>query len=280
MRLSSRLRIGMSFLLLAGLSSIAQQPPTGNGPQNGMQVPATMNGATGANAQGAMQNAANSAMSTADQPASGNASGQMPGNNGVPQLQTRDPRYRINKTDVLSVNFLFTPEYDQNLQVQPDGYVIPRGVTQIHAENMTIPEFTEALQQAYGKILHEPVITVLPTNVVPAYFIAGGEVHNPGRYTFQGDTTVAQAIVLAGGFTSYAKHSQVVLFRRINNEWVEGRRIDVKHMLNSGNLSEDIHLQPGDMLYVPKNIISKVQQWLVPEADFVKFGFFGNIPLK
>jgi protein involved in polysaccharide export with SLBB domain len=258
MRPSSLLRIGMSFLLLmAGLSAAQQQTP-GSGPQNGMQSTA-------------MPNDAPSAMP--NQPQNG-------AQNSAPQLQTRDPRYRVNKTDVLTVNFVFTPEYDQVLQVQPDGYVIPRGVSQVKAEGMTIPELSEALQQAYGKILHDPVITVLPTNVVPAYFIAGGEVHSPGRYTFQGDTTITQAIVLAGGFTSYAKHSQVILFRRINNEWVEGRRIDIKHMLNSGNLAEDIHLQPGDMLYVPKNTISKVQQWLTPEADFVKFGFFGNIPLK
>lgn len=282
MRLSSLFRIGMSLLLLAALS-VAQQPPAGNGPQNGLQNSAMTNGAMPANAQSAAQDAAKSSMMNSDQP-SAPASSQPSTNSGqqgsVPQLQTRDPRYRINKTDVLSVNFLFTPEYDQNVQVQPDGYVIMRGTQQIHAEGMTIPEFTEALQQNYSKILHEPVITVLPTNIVPAYFIAGGEVHNPGRYTFQGDTTIAQAIVLAGGFTSFAKHSQVILFRRLNNEWVEGRRVDLKHMLNSANLSEDIHLEPGDMIYVPKNVISKVQVWLTPASDFVKVGFFGNIPLK
>jgi len=279
----------MSFLLLAGLGSMAQLQPSANGPQNGLQPPAMQNGVMPSGAQNGQpntaQNAAASAMMSTDQPASGAAmtsstSTSTSGQASVPQLQTRDPRYRINKTDVLSVNFLFTPEYDQNLQVQPDGYVIPRGISQLKAEGMTIPEFTEALQQAYGKLLHDPVITVLPTNVVPAYFIVGGEVHNPGRYTFQGDTTMAQAITLGGGFTAYAKHSQVILFRRINNEWVEGRRVDLKHMLNNGNLAEDIHLQPGDMIYVPKNTISKIPQWLLPESDFVKFGFFGNIPLK
>jgi protein involved in polysaccharide export with SLBB domain len=261
----SLLGIGLCFVLFAVLSSSAQQA-SANGPQNGLQ------------------NGADNTMASPNAPAAMPASDQAPNTQSAPgstpQLQTRDPRYRINKTDVLSVNFLFTPEYDQNLQVQPDGYVIPRGVSQVKAEGMTIPEFTEALQQAYGKILHDPVITVLPTNVVPAYFIAGGEVHTPGRYTFQGDTTISQAITLAGGFTSAAKHSQVILFRRINNEWVEGRRVDLKHMLNSANLSEDIHLEPGDMVYVPKNTVSKVQQWLIPVGDFVKFGVFGNFPIK
>ena len=295
MRPSRLLCIGFLLLLVAMYSSVAQQAPAGNGPQNGLQAPAMMNGAMPANSampvsqQNAGQSAAESTMTSPNTPAPADGStsaapaNQMMNGNGqtnsVPQLQTRDPRYRINKTDTFNINFLFTPEYDQVLQVQPDGYVIPRGIPQIKAEGMTVPQLTEALQQAYGKLLHEPVITVLPTNIVPAYFLAGGEVHNPGRYVFQGDTTIAQAVVLAGGFTSYAKHSQVILYRRINNEWVEGRRVDLKHMLNSGNLSEDIHLEPGDMIYVPKNFISKTQVWLTPFSDFIKAGFFGNYPL-
>jgi hypothetical protein len=31
----------------------------------------------------------------------------------------------------------------------------------------------------------------------------------------------------------------------------------VKHLLNSKNLAEDIHLQPGDIVYVPQNGFSK-----------------------
>ena len=65
------------------------------------------------------------------------------------------------------------------MQIQPDGYILPRGVQGIKAEGLTIPEVTAELEAAYGKILHDPVITVLPTNVVPAYFIAGGQVKNP-----------------------------------------------------------------------------------------------------
>jgi polysaccharide export outer membrane protein len=192
------------------------------------------------------------------------ASGQV----STPALQSRDPRYRLNKTDVLSLNFLFTPEYDQNVQIQPDGYILPRGVDGIRAEGLTIPEVTAELEREYGKILHEPVITVLPTNVVPAYFIAGGQVKNPGRYTFQGDTTLAQAVEIAGGFTTSSRHSQVLLFRRINNEWVQGSTIDVKKMLKGANLAEDPHLQPGDMVFVPQNTISKLQPWLQPFSEF------------
>jgi mannose-6-phosphate isomerase-like protein (cupin superfamily) len=33
-------------------------------------------------------------------------------------------------------------------------------------------------------------------------------------------------------------------------------------MLNNRNLAEDLHVKPGDMIYVPKNTISKIQQFL------------------
>ena len=75
------------------------------------------------------------------------------------------------------------------------------------------------------------------------------------------DSTLFDLIVIgtgAGGFTPASKHSQVVLFRRVSPDLVQATKLDVKHMLKSGNLAEDMRLQPGDMLYVPKNLISKI----------------------
>ena len=69
-------------------------------------------------------------------------------------------------------------------------------------------------------------------------------------------------LAIAGGFTQAAKHSQIVLFRRISNDTVEARVYDVKHMLKTRNLQEDPHLSPGDMLYIPQNTWSKVKQYL------------------
>jgi polysaccharide export outer membrane protein len=209
----------------------------------------------------------------AEEPSPANAPNSTSSQNGAPVLQQRDPRYLINKTDVLQLSFTFTPEYDQSVTVGPDGYISPKGVADVHVEGLSAPEVSAALQKAYSKILHEPLISVIPTTVVPAYFIAGGEVGKPGKYTLQGNTTVTQAIQIAGGFTENAKHSQLVLFRRINADWVQGTKINVKEMLKSGNLAEDLNLQSGDMLYAPKNTISKVETWTLPWSQFMKLNF-------
>jgi len=99
------------------------------------------------------------------------------------------------------------------------------------------------------------------------YFIADGQVGHPGKYDLRGDTTVIQAVAIAGGLQNSAKHSQVVLYRRVNDDWIEAKLLNVKKMENSRNLSEDMHLKPGDMIFVPKNRISKIQQF-IPSYGF------------
>jgi polysaccharide export outer membrane protein len=180
----------------------------------------------------------------------------------TPTLQERNPRYRIEQGDQLLLDFRFTPEYNANVTVQPDGYISLRGIGDIHAQGLTLPELNTALESAYSKILHDPVITVTPQEFVHPSFSANGDVGKPGKYDLHGDTTVTQAIAIAGGFTPNAKHSQVVLFRRVPGDMVQAKVLNVKEMLNSRNLSEDVHLQPGDMLYIPKNLISKMQPYL------------------
>src|SRR5439155_462122 len=48
--------------------------------------------------------------------------------NREPNFQERYPRYRLRPGDVLELNFLFSPEFNQNVVIQPDGYVNLRGV--------------------------------------------------------------------------------------------------------------------------------------------------------
>ena len=179
-----------------------------------------------------------------------------------PALQRRDPRYRIESGDVLDLQFQFTPEFNQTPTVQPDGYITLKEIGDVHVEGQSLPELRKNLQAAYAKILANPVITVDLKDFEKPYFLAFGQVARPGRYDLRGNTTVSSAVAVAGGFTPQAKHSEVLLFRRVNDNWSSVTKIDLKHMLNSRNLTEDLSLQPGDMVYVPQNFISKVRSFI------------------
>jgi polysaccharide export outer membrane protein len=185
-------------------------------------------------------------------------------------FQQRYPRYQIRKSDVIELKFKLSPEFDQTVTVQPDGYISLEGAGDVQVENKTVPELTEAVRAAYKGILHEPIISVSLKDFDKPFFIVAGQVGHPGKFDLRSDTTLVEALAIAGDVTTSAKHSQVVLFHHVSNEMVEARVFDVKRMLGSRNLQEDPHLLPGDMVFVPQNKISKLQRFL-PTASMGAF---------
>jgi polysaccharide export outer membrane protein len=180
----------------------------------------------------------------------------------APALQQRNSRYQLRRGDIFDIEFTFSPEMNQTVTVQPDGYVTAKVIGSVRAEGLTIPELTESLKVAYAKTLHEPVITIVLKDFEKPYFIAAGQLGRPGKYDLRSDITVTEAVAIAGGFNDKAKHSQVILFRPAANELYEARIVNVKKLLASSELSEDVHLQPGDMLYVPQNKISRIERFI------------------
>ncbi len=174
----------------------------------------------------------------------------------------RHPLYRLTKSDTVEVNFTFSPELNQTLTVQPDGFVVLRGAGLVFAEGSTVAELQQAITKAYLGFLHDPEVTVTLKDFEKPYFLASGEVSRPGKYELRGDLTVNEGVAIAGGFTQQAKHSQVILFRRVSLDVAEAHLIDAKKMLNSRNLREDWHLQPGDFIYVPQSRISKIRRFV------------------
>jgi len=180
----------------------------------------------------------------------------------TPGLQLRNPRYKLRKGDSFDVDFAMTPEFNQVIAVQPDGYITLKAIGSIYVEGQTVPELTQTLTNAYCKILHDPVIAVGLKDFERPYFIASGQVARPGKYDLRGDLTVTEAVAIAGGFDEKSKHSQVVLFHPVPTGGFEAKVINVKKLMADKNMSEDIRLQPGDMLFVPQNSLSKIKPFL------------------
>ena len=172
------------------------------------------------------------------------------------------PLYRLAKSDVMLISFTFSPEFDQTLSVQPDGFITLKGVGDMYVNGMFLEDLRAAVRRAYIPNLRDPEVSIVLKDFDKPYYIATGELVRPGRFELRSDVTVTQAVAVAGGFTDQSKHSRVVLFRRLSNDVVESKVLDVKSMLKSGNLAEDIHLQPGDLIFVPKNTMSKLRRYL------------------
>ena len=173
----------------------------------------------------------------------------------------RYPRYRICRDDVLLFSFPLSPEWNQKVIVQPDGFISLQGAGDIHAEGLTVREIVEVVKKAYVGTLHEPIIDVDLADFQKPFFTVMGQVGKPGQYDLRHDITVTQAIAVAGGFEATAKE-QVFLYRAVSSNWAEVREIKLKDILRGKNISEDVHLRPGDMIYVPESKITKFRRYV------------------
>jgi len=190
------------------------------------------------------------------------ASAATPQNSDRPALQQRNPRYHLCATDVIALTFPLTPEFDQTVNVQPDGFITLAGAGNVHVAGLTTQETVPAIQAAYANILHNPILTIELKDFNKPYFTVSGQVFKPGKFDLRGYTTATEAVALAGGFEDSAKHSQVLLFHRVNDSWTEVKTLDLKHILQGHNVNEDPEIRPGDMVFVPQNTISKVKKFI------------------
>jgi polysaccharide export outer membrane protein len=98
-----------------------------------------------------------------------------------------------------------------------------------------------------------------------------GEVNNPGVIPTRGDLTVIEALALAGGFKQRAVLGDARILRGDMTR-PEVIACDIDRILNKGDMSQNVKLRNGDMLYLPKNAIGRVSDFLReirPILDFV-----------
>jgi polysaccharide export outer membrane protein len=172
-----------------------------------------------------------------------------------------DPRYRIQPSDVLEIHYRYTPEFDQTVTVEPDGFVALQIVGDLKLQGLTLEQVKTAILERASQRLKDPEITLVLKDFEKPYFIVGGEVTSPGRFEMRGTVTAIQAIAMAGGFkTASAKHSEVILFRKVSPDLAKTQILNLKAAMTGSSMEPNIELRPGDMLMVPQNRISKIER--------------------
>ncbi len=174
----------------------------------------------------------------------------VPVDNAVPGTD----RYKVQPEDSLVVSFALSPELNQTVGVQPDGYVSLLSVGGVYVKDLTVPQVVQAIKKAYAGTLHDPIVDVdLKDSQRPVFYVSG-QVSKPGQYDLRYQLSVMQAIAIGGGLSQTAK-TQVVLMHRVSNEWAEVKVLNLRKVIHGQALENDMLVKPGDMIFVPEKII-------------------------
>jgi polysaccharide export outer membrane protein len=178
-----------------------------------------------------------------------------------PQLGQRYPRYSVQFEDVLFITFPLSPELNQTVTVQPDGYINLWNAGSIHVQGDTVPDLVEMVKRAYAGVLHEPVVNVDVVDFQKPFFTVSGQVSKPGQYELRASITPLEAIAIAGGLAPTAK-TQIFLFHRTSQDWFAVQKLNLKDILNGKHVNESAVLKPGDVIFVPEKFISNFRKYV------------------
>jgi len=108
-----------------------------------------------------------------------------------------------------------------------------------------------------GNIAEDMVIEPNDVLFIPGYsdknVYVMGAVNMPRSILYRDGLTVMAAILEAGGFTKYASQNDTIIYRK------DGAReititVKVKKLINDGDLTQNVRLQPGDYIVIKEGI--------------------------
>ena len=160
-----------------------------------------------------------------------------------------DQSYRLGAEDQLRISVWDNKELTLDLVVRPDGKISMPLIQDVVAEGMTASQLAEDIRVRLSAFIVNPAVSVIVLQVnAPKYYVIG-YVSRPGTYHLRGDTSVLQALALAGGMTQFASPRSIKLIRNVGGRQ-EVRKINYYSMIDEGG-EGNYMLRPGDTIVVP-----------------------------
>ena len=167
-----------------------------------------------------------------------------------------DPNeYRIGPEDVLQIAVWKNDAISRTVPVRPDGKVTLPLLNDVVAAGYTPMQFREELVQKLAEFMPSPEVSVIVNDIRSFKVSVIGEVIRPGRYELRSATTALDVLAAAGGFSSFANRTKIVVLRptstTIGDNAAPMKRIPFNYNRVSGGEQENIYLLPGDIVLVP-----------------------------
>ena len=159
------------------------------------------------------------------------------------------PQYKLGPEDVVKVSVWENKELTLDLVVRPDGKISMPLIQDVVAEGQTATELADTIQQRLLNFIKEPQVSVIVLQVnAPKYFVIGNVV-KPGTYSLRSDTSILQALALAGGFTQFASPRSIKLIRNTAGKQ-EVRKVNYYNLIDEDGKGNYL-LRSGDTVVVP-----------------------------
>lgn len=158
------------------------------------------------------------------------------------------PDYLVGAPDQLMVTVLPEPRVEQTLTVRPDGKVTVELVGDVQADGRTTQDIADEIQRRISRFKRGAAVTVALVSAESPSITVLGEVRRPSTFPLTRQMRVAEAMGSVGDLTTFANDCRIRVIRA-----GDPTRVYIVNMgeIRRGDLSTNIQVYGGDILYVP-----------------------------
>jgi polysaccharide export outer membrane protein len=169
--------------------------------------------------------------------------------------------YIIGDGDVLAISVWGEKELSVVVKVRPDGKITIPAIGELTAANVSVQDLQVLLTGKLSRIVKNPVVTVMVTEITnnKVYLFGGGI--NSGIYSLNQRTTLLQLLCMVGQQQSAGPQmaptaaTSSVRYADLKNAYVmrKGKKIkqNFHNLFINGSLADDIVIEPNDAIFIP-----------------------------
>jgi polysaccharide export outer membrane protein len=159
--------------------------------------------------------------------------------------------YIIGPEDVLQITVWKNDTLSRTLPVRPDGKISLPLLHDIQAAGLTPMQLRDKLANALSEFMPSPEVAVTVSDVRSYRVSVLGEVQKPGQLQLKADTTVLEAIALAGGFRDFASPGKIMILRKDNKGATQKIPFNYNRVVKDNRSQDNVTLKSGDVVVVP-----------------------------
>ena len=174
--------------------------------------------------------------------------------------------YRLTKYDVIDIQVigLSSNAGMSDIMIGPDGYVQLPYVGPVKLAGMTLEEAKSVLVERMSEYLKFPDMALIMRSYGPRKVYVMGEVGAPGIHDLGVDNlNVYAALSSAGGIKRRGRSTQVRVLRVVGDTMYY-KTLNIKNYIKKHDLTQNVVLQDGDIVYVPRSNGIKLDEDVLP----------------
>ena len=174
--------------------------------------------------------------------------------NPAAQQQSATPDYVIGPGDELEVFVWRNPELTVTVPVRPDGKISTPLDEDMQAVGKTPMQLGRDVEKVLSVYVKTPQVNIIVTKPASAFSQVKviGQVLHPAAVPYRKGMTVLDAVLAVGGLANFAAGNRAHIVRMDKGRETQ-LNVKLEALVNNGDMSQNLALQPGDVLVVPES---------------------------